>query len=61
MEKTTMTVELLNGKYTVNGKEMKDMNSIELQFFFNFYRNFKEVEKEQPKKKMFDWGILSNN
>lgn len=40
-----MTIELINGKYTVNGKAANEMDDFELSFLWKFFSKVKESQK----------------
>lgn len=46
MEKVTLTVEKLNGIYTVNGKKLSEMNAVEQKFLNDFFIEFRRKDNQ---------------
>lgn len=44
LNKVTMIVEKTNGRYTVNGKSLSEMNQIEQKFLNDFFQEVRQKE-----------------
>lgn len=57
MEKVTLEITKVNGKYTVNGKVLIELNPVEKKFLNDFFVQFKI--KHRIKDPVFDKPINS--
>lgn len=46
LEKITVKIELLNGRWLVNNKKLDELNQVERQFLENFFTELKQKDNQ---------------